>query len=156
MLRGSHIDVFDGLINLCISVARVNTDSMESEALKKWFHQKWWENARSISIGSFLGCAAERPCFHQPPRHFLSHHQYTTPSLEHQVLFEEITWYPEYTFIAYRSPVRPVEAGRVRISMPNHLSDCRGPPPTELQPSRASFTVLIEPLVRGPSSRSPW
>lgn len=28
MLRGSHIDVFDGLIKLCISVARVNTDSI--------------------------------------------------------------------------------------------------------------------------------
>jgi hypothetical protein len=32
---GSHIDVFNGSINLCASVARINTNSMEWEATKE-------------------------------------------------------------------------------------------------------------------------
>ena len=153
---GSHIDVFNRSINLCTSVARINTDLVEMEATKKWFHQKWREmrgNARSISIGNFLG-RAERPCFHQPPRQL-------APLLCHNTKLLQTIQYSLATLpsqlgkmsITCRSPVRPVVAGRARISLPNHPSDCRGPPPTELQPSRASFierTARARPIISSP------
>jgi hypothetical protein len=127
---GSHIDVFNRSINLCVSVARINTDSVEMEATKKWFHQKWREmreNARSISIGNFLG-RAERPCFYQPPRQLaplLCRNTALLRTIQYSLVM--LSSQPGNTSITCRSSVRLVDAGRVRIFLPNHPSDCRGP-----------------------------
>jgi hypothetical protein len=133
---GSHIDVFDRSINLCTSVARIIPTQWRWKT-KKWFHQKWREmreNARSISIGNFLGCA-ERPCFHQPPRQLaplLCHNTALLRTIQYHLVM--LSSQSGYTSNWCRSSVRPVDAGRVRISLPNHLSDCRGPPRAATEP----------------------
>jgi hypothetical protein len=123
---GSHIDVFDGSINLCTSVARMNTNSMEWEATKdgsinlctsvarintnsmEWeatkeeFHQNWWE-MQGRSPSAFPLAVPSDPESHQPPRQLaLPPRHYIILAIDQSVFFGDVPNYPMYAYSGCR------------------------------------------------------
>jgi hypothetical protein len=114
---GSHIDIPNGSINLCTSVARINTNSMYWEATKEGFHQNWWE-MQGRSPSAFSLAMPSDPELHQPPRRLaLPPHHYIVLAMDQSIFFGDVSNHSAYASSRCCQSVRPVDAGRVRLSI---------------------------------------